>query len=382
MRLALFAALTAALAVVVPASGKGTTACNTSASTLPDTAPVVQIALLLDTSNSMDGLIDQARAQLWEVVNQFTHARRGPRPAELQVALYEYGNSRLSGETGWVRRVLPFTSDLDRVSEALFALQTEGGDEYCGTVIQAALDQLRWGTRPGDLRVIFIAGNEPFTQGPVSPRSAVQRAAARGIVVNTIPSGQRAVGESTGWGEGARLAGGAYSVIDQEQAIVHIDAPQDAEIARLGVELNKTYVPYGVEGIAGQQRQAVQDTNAANWKGSAVNRAVSKANHLYSNSTWDLVDAVNQKQVEISKVKAETLPEALRGLSQEGLRQVLLEKNRERERIQKEINRLAAERDRHVARERLARKVPQDTLDAVMTTALREQAACRSIELQ
>ena len=31
--------------------------------------PVVQIALLLDTSSSMDGLIDQAKSQLWKIVN-------------------------------------------------------------------------------------------------------------------------------------------------------------------------------------------------------------------------------------------------------------------------------------------------------------------------
>lgn len=36
----------------------------------------VQIALLLDTSNSIDGLIDQARTQLWKVVNAFVDARR------------------------------------------------------------------------------------------------------------------------------------------------------------------------------------------------------------------------------------------------------------------------------------------------------------------
>jgi hypothetical protein len=28
--------------------------------------PEIKVALLLDTSNSMDGLIDQAKAQLWE----------------------------------------------------------------------------------------------------------------------------------------------------------------------------------------------------------------------------------------------------------------------------------------------------------------------------
>lgn len=32
--------------------------------------PVIQLALLLDTSNSMDGLIDQARSRLWQIVNE------------------------------------------------------------------------------------------------------------------------------------------------------------------------------------------------------------------------------------------------------------------------------------------------------------------------
>src|SRR5262245_19674578 len=38
--------------------------------------PLIQIALLLDTSTSMDGLIVQAQAQLWKVVNEFAYARR------------------------------------------------------------------------------------------------------------------------------------------------------------------------------------------------------------------------------------------------------------------------------------------------------------------
>ncbi|MEZ5022383.1 MAG: hypothetical protein R2728_03810 [Chitinophagales bacterium] len=31
----------------------------------------IQIALLLDTSNSMDGLIEQAKGKLWSIVNEF-----------------------------------------------------------------------------------------------------------------------------------------------------------------------------------------------------------------------------------------------------------------------------------------------------------------------
>src|SRR5262245_11997462 len=94
----------------------------------PDERQLVQVALLLDTSNSMDGLINQARTQLWAIVNEFSHCRRDARIPRLQVAVYEYGNNRLCPQDGWIRMVLPFTDDLDRVSEQLWALRTCGGD--------------------------------------------------------------------------------------------------------------------------------------------------------------------------------------------------------------------------------------------------------------
>ena len=67
-------------------------------------SPSVQIALLLDTSNSMDGLIEQAKSQLWSVVNEFIRAKRDGRPPALEVALYEYGNDSLparKASCGW-----------------------------------------------------------------------------------------------------------------------------------------------------------------------------------------------------------------------------------------------------------------------------------------
>ena len=98
--------------------------------------PLVQLALLLDTSNSMDGLIDQAKSQLWRIVNDLAGSRcRGHAP-RIEVALYEYGNSGLSAGEKYLRQVLPFTRDLDRVSEMLFGLRTNGGEEYCGAVIK------------------------------------------------------------------------------------------------------------------------------------------------------------------------------------------------------------------------------------------------------
>ncbi len=47
-------------------------------------APRVQVALLLDTSNSMDGLINQAKSQLWRIVNEFAKARKDGKPVSLK----------------------------------------------------------------------------------------------------------------------------------------------------------------------------------------------------------------------------------------------------------------------------------------------------------
>ena len=345
-------------------------------------APRVQIALLLDTSGSMNGLIDQARSQLWSVVNEFAAARRDGQAVELQVALYEYGNDRIPAARGFVRQVLPFTTDLDRVSEELFALTISGGEEYCGLVIQTALDELRWSTSPGDLKAVFIAGNEPFSQGPVDFRRVGARAHARDIAVNTIHCGPRLVGERTGWSEGARLADGTFGVLDQDRAVAYVPAPQDEEIARLSGAINETYIPYGAEGTAGQARQKAQDSNASSAnRGASISRAFTKATGLYSNSVWDLVDAVNNKKVDLDSVKASELPPALQKLTPDQRRAVVKEKTEERARIQTRLQDLEKDRKAYLAQVRRAEAAP-DTLDAVMMQGLRDQAACRGFALQ
>jgi hypothetical protein len=378
----LAAAWSAAVPAKVSVTPPGKAPCPAAVVATTGTAPRVQIALLLDTSNSMDGLIDQARSQLWAVVNQFASAHRSGQPAVLEVALYEYGNTRIPASQGYVRQVLPFTTDLDRLSQELFALTTSGGDEYCGTVIQAALDQLRWSPSPADLKVVFIAGNEPFDQGPVDFRRVTVRAGRQGVVVNTIHCGDAAVGLRTGWSEGARLAYGSFSAFDQNRAVVHVPAPQDDEIARLGGELNQTYVPYGAEGIAGQARQNTQDTNAAGTnKGAVVNRALAKSKSVYSNAAWDLVDAVKNGGVDLGSVKAADLPKDLQGLSVEGRKAAVEAKAKERARLQSRLRELEDERKQYLAQTRRA-DAGQDSLDEVMMRTLRDQASCRGFALQ
>ena len=103
--------------------------------------PVVQLAVLLDTSSSMDGLIDQARTRLWQIVNDLATAKQHGVTPRLEVALYEYGNDGLARETNYIREVISFTADLDEISARLFALRTNGGSEYCGAVIEQAVER-------------------------------------------------------------------------------------------------------------------------------------------------------------------------------------------------------------------------------------------------
>jgi hypothetical protein len=105
---------------------------------------LVQMAILLDTSGSMEGLIEQAKTQLWKIVNEMALAKKSGQTPKLEVALYEYGKSSIPASEGYLRMIVPLSVDLDRISEELFKLKTNGGSEYCGKVIQSASRELRW----------------------------------------------------------------------------------------------------------------------------------------------------------------------------------------------------------------------------------------------
>ena len=193
----------------------------------------VQLAILLDTSNSMDGLIEQAKTQLWRIVNTFIDARQNGKVPFVEVALYEYGNSGLVPKEYWIRQIQPLTRDLDKISEELFGLRTNGGAGVLRRGDHAGDRRLEWDPSPDVYKAIFIAGNEPFTQGPVDAPQACRDAIAKGVIVNTIHCGDEATGISSGWKDGAVLADGSFLIIDSDKAVVHIEAPQDAEIVRL-----------------------------------------------------------------------------------------------------------------------------------------------------
>ena len=336
---------------------------------------LIQIAILLDTSGSMEGLIEQAKSQLWRIVNELALSRKNGKSPRLEVALYEYGKSSIPADLGYIRMLSPLSTDLDNISEELFKLHINGGDEYCGMVILRSVQDLQWSKRRDVYKAIFIAGNEPFTQGPTNFRIACNQAAAAGIIVNTIHCGDYSVGVRTHWKEGADLAGGSYMNIDHDHKIPDIIAPQDDDIMRLNKELNDTYIPYGYHGETKKELQAVQDKNASTISNdSKVNRAVSKASSLYTNSIWDLIDAIEAHGYELlEQLKEEELPQEMREMNLEEKKEYVNSKAKQRQKIKERIQQLNEERKAYVTEE-MKKSSLTNTLDQAMIQAIRDQA--------
>lgn len=338
--------------------------------------PEIKVALLLDTSNSMDGLIDQAKAQLWQIVNELSYAKCQEQSPDLKIALYEYGNNRLNAEEGYLRQVIAFSDDLDEISKSLFELTTNGGEEYCGKVLQTALVQLDWGEDKDDLKLIFIAGNEPYTQGEVSYKDASRLAHKNDITVNTIFCGDYDQGISGYWKDGADLTHGDYMAINHNKTTVHIASPYDDKILQLNKKLNKTYVAYGYEGRKKMELQEVQDSNARGYnKANAVSRTVSKSSKFYKNSSWDLVDAEQEADFSYEELKKEQLPMELKDKSVAEIKIYVEKKRKEREQLKTQINELNKQR-----RDYIANKTTKDSngLENAMINAFKNQAKLKN----
>ncbi len=339
-------------AVLFLMNSNQSTAQLITTSILPPSERKVQVAILFDTSNSMDGLIDQAKTRIWGIVNEVNSLRYQGQIPQIEIALYEYGKSSLSVKQDYVLKILDLSSDLDLMSQQLFALTTNGGDEFCGAVIKHSLDELKWSDNPADLKLIYIAGNEPFNQGPVSYKEACADAKAKGIFINTIYCGNYDQGVRELWKDGANCSTGDYFNINSDARIVHIDTPYDQKIGQYNDSLNATYYGYGYDGIRKKEMQVSQDFNAESQSiSSKADRASAKASVNYKNSSWDIVDAVEENQVDIAKLKDEELPVELKGKTEAEKIAFIEDTKQNRAKFQKEIQELSVERQKFIDEE-------------------------------
>ena len=336
----------------------------------------VQLVILFDTSNSMDGLLNQAKARIWAIVNEASTLTYQGAPVTLEIAMYDYGNSTIAATQNYIRKQLDFSTDLDLVSEKLFGLRTSGGEEYCPAVIVSSLKELNWSNSPQDLKLVYIAGNESFKQGPISTATACELAAEKHVLVSTIFCGDRLQGINLGWKAGADCAKGDFFNIDPNQTVQQIETPFDDQIIEQNRLLNNTYIGFGEVAVSSKSKQITQDQNAIGVsKMAETERYLVKSKSSYKNEAWDIVDANLADSTKIAMLKEEELPAEMKGMSVEQRQAFVKQKTEERSAIQKEMARLETARRKYIEAENAkTTQAKPDDFGTAVATSLRNNA--------
>ncbi|MGG9963845.1 hypothetical protein [Ferruginibacter sp. SUN106] len=342
--------------------------------------PKIQAAILLDVSGSMDGLIEQAKAQLWNMVSTMGKAKcNGDVSPKIEIALYEYGRSTNDIKQGYVKQINGFISDLDSLSQNLFSLKTNGGDEFCGHVIYSSLQELQWDAAPENYKVIFIAGNEDFLQGDIQYTRSCAEAKLKGVIVNTIYCGDKMQGIREHWNLAGECGNGSFTNINQDAKIEEIPTPYDTTLYVLNGKLNGTYIAYGYSGQASFSKMYDMDAvNTAGSREAGLKRiAVKGKKELYRNDNWDLVDRFATDSLKSFTFSKEELPDSLKNKSKDEIKKIVEEKSKLRNTIQQQIATVNSQREAYINAEKAknaATKNNAQTLETEVEKIIKEQA--------
>jgi len=360
-------------------------------------APTVDIAILLDTSGSMQSLISQVRDGLWTTLNNLGEISKNNQKAKLRIALYEYGSGVVPMEANYIQQLTPLTTDHMSVAQKLFATKAQGSEEYVGTVIDYAQSDLDFSENINDFKAIIIAGNETIYQGSVDPFTAASNANLKGIIINSIYAGSQTTvihtgGYSGGYGgralgngncplwshcpnptpaptppsdpqtqvnkeylEYKKLAtesGGLVLNIDHKDSVPHIESPYDEKIISVTEKITETYIPYGKNGQSqyDQMRdldRSVRHSNDGSYLGWGSYRSGGYGQTQIS--SWDLVSHYReQSDFDISTIMQSKLPSNLEGKSEKEVLAYIESMHSLRLSLEDEVKELQGMRDKFV----------------------------------
>ncbi len=336
----------------------------------------IDLAICLDISGSMSDLLDSVRGRIWDIVTDLSRATPTP---SLRVALITFGGE-VPAEDGYIVRHVDFTGDLDTVYGKLMALNTNGGEEYVGWAIERAVGALDWSTGPDALRIIFLAGNESADQLATEHdfRIAARAATDMDIIINSVYAGDREQGVSEKWDRVAQMGKGTYTAIDVASGTIQIDTPYDATLAELDGELNRTYIPFGKHGATGLANQIAQDKNAAKMGAqSCGSRVAAKGCALYNAATWDLVDALQQKDFRLAVIESNELPGFMRSMTPDQRRAYVVGMQSVRDAVRAEIAETDQQRRAYIRAKQTQDRRSRPSFDDALLTSLRAQAVAK-----
>ncbi len=201
----------------------------------------IQVVLVLDASGSMDQLFTIVSDALHEFLVTLNQCTLNGKQAKVNVGIVSYGQAK---DNGAPQLIANFSKDVATLRTKLKEVACDGANENCGEAIQFAVEKFPWNLRDRDdmLKIIFIAGNEEFTQGSVDYRTAMRHARQRNIIVNTIYCG----GEDEQWMQAAREGRGeGFSISMQTGANDQERGSEEQQLAMARALCEVPLLPFG-----------------------------------------------------------------------------------------------------------------------------------------
>jgi Mg-chelatase subunit ChlD len=309
--------------------------------------PRVDLVFALDTTGSMSGLIEGAKAKIWSIASFVARAQPTP---DVRVGLVAY---RDVGDA-YVTRVFDLDDDLDRVYRRLLSFRADGGGdgpEHVARALHEAVHDMSWSPRANNnVRLIYLVGDAPphlDYQDGYDYVKASRAAAAKGIQIHAIRCGSDEE-TATIWRRIASLGHGEFLTINQDGGMHERRTPYDAEMARLHDKLSDTVVAYGgAKGAATRAALEAADDAPVSVKAARAGFLSAKKEKM----DGDLVGGVASGRVDLAKVPAADLPAGIAALPMEERRAKLATDAKDRGALLDRISKLASERDKFLKSE-------------------------------
>jgi Mg-chelatase subunit ChlD len=339
--------------------------------------PKVEVVFCLDTTGSMGGLIEGAKAKIWSICNQIAGGKPTP---DLKVGLVAY---RDRGDQ-YVTKVFDLTDDLDTIHGHLKGFTANGGGDAPESVNQAlddAVHKIKWSTDKKTLRILFLVGDAPphmDYKDDVKYPETCKKACEKGIIINTIQCGGDAECQRV-WKDVCAKAEGSYVRIPQDGGMVAVATPFDKDLAAINTELARSTLVFG---SAEQQRLDQHKNGEA--LGLDPSSAASRVAYQCKNgqcATYDLLDCVKQGKVKLENLKKEELPEQLRNLSVREQKEFLDKLDKRRSELNAQVLALDRKRCDYVAKKQAEDAAKnKGSFDNEVLEVLRSQARKNGID--
>jgi len=347
-----------------------------------DVTPKIEVSFVLDTTGSMGQLIGGAKQKIWTIARQVVAGR--PTPA-IKLGLIGF---RDRGDQ-YVTKVFDLSDDLDAVYGHLMDFQVGGGGDTPESVNQAlneAVTKISWSKDSNTLKLIFLVGDAPPHMDypdDVKYPETVRLAKEAGIVIVAIQCGTYAATTPV-WQDIAGTSGGGFVQIDQSGGMTRTSTPVDSELSRLGVELNRTVVPYGTASRQSEVRTKESRAGGADVDRLVylnVDRAEFGAKVVVTGEGELIWDVVNHK-VKLEEIPDSDLPVQLQPMSMEARKDFVDQQFSKRKELQIKIDELSTQRDAFIKVE-TEKKIAVgagDSFDAKVAEIIQAQAVRRGIQ--